>query len=199
MWAKLIMSIWKFRDIISRNYNSLEFSLLETASLSRIVTGKGIQFYVPVNVRRGRGGLIIGQGNKFGVVSSHHFGNGSITLQPRSPEAKIIIGDFNWFNNNTVVVANKLISIGNGCQIGNQVAIYDCDFHEIDPNERWNSIGKVSPVIIGNNVWLGNRVIVLKGANIGDNSVIAAMSLVTRSIPANSLAAGVPARVIRSI
>jgi maltose O-acetyltransferase len=85
------------------------------------------------------------------------------------------------------------------CQIGDQVAIYDCDFHEINPSTRDRSYGPTSPVVIGNNVWLGSRVIVLKGVTIGDNSVVGAMSVVTKSIPANCVAAGIPARIIRHI
>jgi acetyltransferase-like isoleucine patch superfamily enzyme len=54
-------------------------------------------------------------------------------------------------------------------------------------------------VIIGNNVWLGSRSIILKGVTIGDNSVIGAMSLVTKDIPPNSVAGGIPAKVIRTL
>ncbi|HEY9175929.1 MAG TPA: DapH/DapD/GlmU-related protein [Verrucomicrobiae bacterium] len=97
------------------------------------------------------------------------------------------------------LVANERIVIGDGCQIGDQVAIYDCDFHEINPATRNRSCGPTQPVSVGNNVWLGSRVMVLKGVNIGDNSVVAAMSVVTKSIPPNSVAAGVPAKVVRSL
>jgi maltose O-acetyltransferase len=79
------------------------------------------------------------------------------------------------------------------------VAIVDADFHEINPATRDNSAGEVRPVTIGNNVWIGSRVMVLKGASIGDNSVIAAMSVVTSAIPANCVAAGIPAKVIRHL
>ena len=96
-------------------------------------------------------------------------------------------------------MANDCIAIGNKCQIGDLVAIYDSDFHEISPATRNRSTGPSAPVRIGNNVWLGSRVMVLKGVAIGDNSVIAAMSVVTKSVPPNSLAAGIPAKVIRSI
>ncbi len=54
-------------------------------------------------------------------------------------------------------------------------------------------------VKIGNNVWLGSEVTILKGVTIGDNAVIGAKSLVTKNIPANCIAAGVPAKVIRMI
>ncbi len=56
---------------------------------------------------------------------------------------------------------------------------------------------KTKPVKIGNHVWIGTRVTILKGVNIGDGAVIAAGSVVTKDIPAGSLAAGVPAKIIR--
>ena len=75
----------------------------------------------------------------------------------------------------------------------------DADFHEINPDTRNRSVGLVKPVSVGDNVWIGSRVMILKGASIGDNSIIGAMSLVTSSIPANCVAAGVPAKVIRQL
>jgi maltose O-acetyltransferase len=53
------------------------------------------------------------------------------------------------------------------------------------------------PVIIGDNVWIGERAIILKGVNIGDNAIVAAGSVVTKSIPNNSLVAGNPAKIIK--
>ncbi|MBP7051983.1 MAG: hypothetical protein KBE65_13295 [Phycisphaerae bacterium] len=79
------------------------------------------------------------------------------------------------------------------------MAIYDCDFHEIDPILRNRGPGPNMPVEIGDNVWLGSRVMVLKGVTIGANSVVGAGSIVTTSLPANCVAAGVPARVIRTV
>nr|WP_207652455.1 DapH/DapD/GlmU-related protein [Clostridium beijerinckii] len=61
------------------------------------------------------------------------------------------------------------------------------------------SAGKVASVNIGNNVWIGSVVTILKGVTIGDNSVIAANSVVTKDIPANSIAAGNPAKVVKNI
>ncbi|MEI6212126.1 MAG: DapH/DapD/GlmU-related protein [bacterium] len=71
----------------------------------------------------------------------------------------------------------------------------DNDYHSVEDRRQ---PGVSAPIILGCNVWLGVRVIVLKGVTIGDNAVIGAGSVVTHDIPANSLAAGVPARVIRS-
>ena len=91
------------------------------------------------------------------------------------------------------------ITIGDCCLIGDQVAVCDCDWHEIDPSHRNRSAGPIRPVAISNNVWLGSRVMVLKGVTIGDNSVVAAARVVTKSIPANCVVAGNPAKYIRTI
>ena len=56
---------------------------------------------------------------------------------------------------------------------------------------------QIEPVLIGNNVWLGENVCILKGVKIGENSIIGASSVVTKSIPANSIAIGIPARVVK--
>lgn len=134
-----------------------------------------------------------------GFSAAFRLGSGEILLQARDVNAVIEVGDGNWFSNNISIVANERIVIGNGCQIGDLVAIYDSDFHELNPATRTRSGGPSAPVIIGNNVWLGSRVMVLKGVTIGDNSVVGAMSVVTKSIPANCVAAGNPARVIRKL
>lgn len=125
--------------------------------------------------------------------------DGEILLQPRGFDAELVIGNGNAFNNNVSLICMGKISTGDHCLIGDQVMIYDCDWHEIDPQHRSRSVGPVRPVIIGNNAWFGSRVMVLKGVTIGDNSVIAAASVVTKPIPANCIAAGNPAKVIRSI
>ena len=91
------------------------------------------------------------------------------------------------------------ITIGNHCRVGEQVTIYDCDFHEVSPEHRNRSCGPVRPVVIEDNVWIGSRSMILKGVVIGQNSVVAAMSVVTKSVPANAVVAGNPARVMRTL
>ena len=74
----------------------------------------------------------------------------------------------------------------------------DSDFHSIEPEHR-DEAPIPAEVILEPFVWVGNRVTILKGVRIGYGSVVAAGSVVTKSIPAMSIAAGVPARVIRPI
>jgi maltose O-acetyltransferase len=75
----------------------------------------------------------------------------------------------------------------------------DSDFHSIDPKFRMNGDDLKAPVFIGDNGWIGSRVLVFRGVSIGKNSVIGAGSVVTKDIPENTLAVGVPARKVRDI
>lgn len=85
------------------------------------------------------------------------------------------------------------ISIGEGVAISENVTIWDSDAHVIEGKETEST----KPVTIGNHVWIGNNVTILKGVTIGDHAVIAAGAVVNKDIPANCLAGGVPAKVIK--
>ncbi len=83
--------------------------------------------------------------------------------------------------------------------IGEGVSIRDFDAHGTPPQERHN-LGAIKQVIIGDNVWIGNKVIILKGAVVGDNSIIAAGSVVLgKEYPPNVIIGGNPAKVIKEI
>jgi len=141
----------------------------------------------------------IGANVSLGYARAPRYGNGEILLQARKPTAKIEIGPDTVTSNNVVMVANDSIRIGRNCLIGDLVSIIDSDFHAIEAQERKRSAGQVAAVSIGDNVWLGARVMVMKGVSIGNNSVIAAGSVVTTTIPGDVVAGGVPAKIIRKI
>ena len=82
--------------------------------------------------------------------------------------------------------------------IDTQSILIDSAFHQLDPDRR-NEAPEPAPVILEDNVWLAARVIVLPGVRIGKNSVVGAGSVVTRDIPPDVLAAGIPAKVIRPL
>ncbi|MCX4313342.1 MAG: sugar O-acetyltransferase [Clostridia bacterium] len=88
------------------------------------------------------------------------------------------------------------IKIGDGCLIGQQVVIATLN-HGIAPEHRQNLIPK--KVTIGNNVWVGAHATILPGVTVGDNAVIGAGAVVTKDVPANTVAAGNPARIIKQI
>lgn len=89
------------------------------------------------------------------------------------------------------------ITIGDNCMIGPNVGLYTPG-HNITPKDRHLS-GHASPIVIGNNVWIGGHSIVLGGVTIGDNSIVAAGSVVTKDVPKNVIMAGNPAKVLREI
>jgi acetyltransferase-like isoleucine patch superfamily enzyme len=93
------------------------------------------------------------------------------------------------------------LTIGNNVKIGGNCIIMDNDVHQIDHWGRRSNKGgvKSSPVIIEDDAWLGANVIVLKGVTIGARSIIGAGSIVTRDIPSDCIAAGTPAKVIKSL
>lgn len=112
--------------------------------------------------------------------------------------AELTIGDRTFLNYGVSIGASRSITIGADCNFGPYVNVVDTGFHELDPERRLER-PEAQPVRIGDNVWLGVRVIVLPGVTIGEHSVVGAGSVVTSDIPPRSLAVGSPARVIRSL
>lgn len=119
-----------------------------------------------------------------------------IYIQLSRPEAKLTIERNAFINFGTEISLVKEVFIGASSLIGIDCLIYDTDWHSLDGLDR---DVPVAPTRIGRGVWLGARVIVMKGVSIGDNTVVAANSVVTNDLPNNVLAGGSPARVIREI
>ena len=90
------------------------------------------------------------------------------------------------------------VTFGDDCFVGPNVSIYTA-CHSTNPVERNTRQEWAKPVTIGNNVWIGGSVTILAGVTIGDNCTIGAGSVVTRDIPANSIAVGNPARVVKQV
>ncbi|WP_157156634.1 MULTISPECIES: sugar O-acetyltransferase [unclassified Diaminobutyricimonas] len=110
----------------------------------------------------------------------------------------ISIGDGTFINFNFTALDVAPITIGRDCQFGPNVQLLT-PTHPLDPQPRRDKLEAAKPIVIEDNVWLGGAVTVLPGVRIGENSVIGAGSVVTKDVPANSVAVGNPARVIRSI
>lgn len=96
-------------------------------------------------------------------------------------------------NSNLLLRCTKEIIIGEDAAISHNVTIMDSDAHEIVGNMH----AKTQPVKIGNHVWIGSGAKILKGVTIGNGAVIAAGAVVIEDVPANCMAAGVPAKVIK--
>ncbi len=143
-------------------------------------------------------------GNHLHMVSSSS--RSAITLFSRSSltafaGAQIEIGNGVGLNG-TTVTSKKRIQIGDRTMVAPNVIIVDSDFHAPWPPEaRWTSSTADTDreVVIGKNVWIGMNTVILKGSTIGDNTIIGACSLVTGDIPANVIAGGSPAKVLRPL
>jgi len=135
-----------------------------------------------------------------GVFPSPYFFNGYAYIEARKPNAKVIIGNGTWMNNNFVAISeHKSITIGKNVLIGTFVEIYDSNFHGLEPDRRRISCPEeASSVVIEDNVFIGSNVIILKGVTIGRDSVIANGSIVTKSIPSGVVAGGNPAKVLKN-
>lgn len=120
----------------------------------------------------------------FDVFTGHH-----IAI---APGAILNLGS-GYVNYNLRIRCFNSITIGNNVAISENVTIWDSDAHKIIGKESEMS----KPVYIGNHVWIGCNVTILKGVTIGDGAIIAAGSVVTKNIPENTLAGGVPAKIIK--
>ncbi len=109
--------------------------------------------------------------------------------------AQLLIGERVFLNQGVVIAARESIEIGDDSLIGDFSAIYDSNWHQLDPSHP----DKPRPVTIGKNVWLGNGVLVLPGSEIGDHTVVAARSVVKGVLPPRVLAAGNPAVAVRQL
>ena len=128
-------------------------------------------------------------------------GRGDQTRLLVDKDASLTIGKKVGISNSTIVCSQS-VSIGDHVLIGGGCCLWDTDFHSVDPVIRKQDIGagaRSAPIIIEDNVFIGAATIVLKGVTIGENSVIGAGSVVTKSIPKNEVWGGSPARFIRAL
>ncbi|EKY6592950.1 acyltransferase, partial [Escherichia coli] len=104
---------------------------------------------------------------------------------------EISIGDNTYINRRTEICCQSSVKIGSGCAISWDVSITDSDYHSACGKN------KTKAIVIGNNVWIGCKSVILKGVKIGEGAIIASGSIVTKDVPPRTLVAGNPARVIK--
>ena len=88
------------------------------------------------------------------------------------------------------------VTLGDGCLVGHNVVFATLD-HDKCPSKRGDMTA--APIVVGKDVWIGAHATILKGVTIGDGAIVAAGAVVTRDVPPNTIAAGVPARVVKTI
>lgn len=166
---------------------------------SNMSNGKAI-CYQPLQLI-GNGTIKFDLNVRIGVFSSPMFFSTYAYIEARNSNAMVHLGENTWVNNNfTAIAEHTSISIGANCLIGSNVKILDSDFHGMKISERSLSRPEsAEPVVIGNDVFIGDNAVILKGVTIGDGAVISNSALVVSDVPALTIVGGVPAKFIRAI
>jgi acetyltransferase-like isoleucine patch superfamily enzyme len=114
-------------------------------------------------------------------------------------EARVRIGSGTFLNLNVMVAAQELVEIGDHCMFANGCFVTDANhrFDDLDQPVTWQGFTSKGPTRVGDNVWCGAHVVITSGVTVGERCVIGANSVVTEDLPPFSIAAGVPARILR--
>jgi acetyltransferase-like isoleucine patch superfamily enzyme len=148
----------------------------------------------------GPGRVAFGDSVLVGWRNSPLFYSGYCHFEVGTPEAAIVVGDRTEFNNNVFLKSDGAgITIGRDCLFGPYTEILDSDFHDTDPGLRKAGTHRPAAVEIGDNVFVGTGVKILKGVTIGSDSVIGAGAVVTGDVPVGVIVAGNPARIVREL
>lgn len=152
----------------------------------------------------------------FGPASEITAGGGFVcrgTLRREATGGRIMIGEGVYIGDYSIVSSSASICIGSNVAISHNVSIFDNDSHPLDSDERRSHVQRIisqgpprdavgigsSPIVIGDDVWIGFGAIVLKGVTIGRGAVVGAGSVVTKDVPPGALVVGNPARLARMI
>ena len=176
--------------------------VVKTIKRNAILIGKGHAFRgcSRVSLQRGsqKGDVVLHEHcDMFGVIISIAGG-------------KVVMHDYSKIGPRSVITAVNRVEIGKDTAIARGVTIIDNNTHPLNPQdrrymrhtphgsrERGSEHSANAPIIIGENVWIGTNARIQKGVTIGDNAIIAAHSVVTHDVPANAIAAGNPAKIVK--
>lgn len=191
-WCKFIRYNFFCNKIISNSKLPLLIGrdcVIELKKNSRIKIKQNLQIgYREIVSSRQETRIRIMEEGEINVLSNFIIYAGSYIHVSRG--GRLILGS-GFINENVQIICGKYIEMGNGVAIGPDVVIRSTDAHRIDDQEE------DKPIIIGNNVWVGQGAMILKGVTIGEGAIIGAKSLVTKDVPAHCVVAGNPARVVK--
>ena len=116
-------------------------------------------------------------------------------------DARVRIGEGSFLNIAVMVASVELVEIGDHCMFANGCFVTDGNHRFDDPDRpvTWQGFSTKGPTRVGDNVWCGANVVITSGVTVGERCVIGANSVVTEDLPPFSIAAGAPARVLRTI
>lgn len=181
----LLRARYKLRHLYIKRYITPQFSSIGIKP--EIAKPRTLQLF----------GDHITAGNYLHMVSDKAMPIKLTTWSGRNNKGKIDIGDYCLVAPGVVITSMCEIKIGHNCMLAAEVIISDSDWH--------GTYNRVRPykchaaITLKENVWVGTRAIICKGVTIGENSIIGAGAVVTKNIPANSIAAGNPAKVVKKI
>lgn len=190
---KILQQIRNFPNTVKRIIKKRKFLKYALMDASSSIDSQA-------NIFCSRGGVKIGRNCEIcGILTAY-------------PGAKLTIGDYTTIRGSSLVGAALNIKIGNYVIISNNVHIYDNNNHPTDPqkrielcksgfhSEKWRwEYSDSAPIVIEDNVWIGERSAILKGVTIGKGSIVASNSVVTKNVPPYSIAAGNPAIVVKQL
>lgn len=180
--------LYRIVTALKRKYWLRHYRKLHFASIGKsVVLDNRISFLGERNIHIGNDTFI---GSDSAIQCFERYGSNAY-------HPNIVIGDRVTFTRRATIYCADKVEIGEATLIGSDVLITD-ENHGTDPRRffRDNAL-ETNPVIIGKNVWIGDKVIILPGVTIGDNSIIGGGAVVTKSVPAYSVCVGNPAHVIK--
>lgn len=192
-----LLYLLKTRDYLSKcvtienhGYGNIKKDV--SGSLHKVIIGKGTTLSKPiVRIKGTSNKLIIGENCKIGPNCEFFLEGNNIFIS---------IGANTSFTNNVEVNAqedNSIIQIGEDCMISNHIIIRTSDSHPIYDIDTGKRINPAKNVTIGNHVWIAPHSTIMKGAVINNGSIVGSNTVVTKVIPNNSLAVGIPAKVVK--
>ena len=195
--SKGISKSWNI--LINSLYNSLFRTLLWTNNVS-IGSNLKVKHAIPSFWRQygGHGEVVMGDNVTFIPYGDQSY-NSKCKLMVEK-DATLIIGHHSGFNG-VLIYCQESITIGNYVKVGGGTRIFDTDHHPLNWKERRTSDvnTKHAPIVIEDDVFIGAGCYIMKGVTIGARSIIAAGSVVVKSIPADCVAGGNPCRIIKQV
>lgn len=181
--------IYKIYILFFSAHRSLGFAIRKwLASVNpNIIVSKNVRISKGCTLKATDGGVI--------EILEGVFLSKNVTLVAQS--GRIVLGKNSFVGDYSNIVAKKMIKIGADCLIAERVTIRDQDHNIRCGNTPINKSGfNISPIYVGNDVWICAGAVVLKGVDLNDSSVVAANSVVTKSVSQRVIAGGVPAKII---
>ncbi len=110
---------------------------------------------------------------------------------------RISIGDYTIVNPGVRITSASSIDVGHSCMLAMNAYLSDANWHDV--HHRIFAPGETAPIVLRDNVWVGDSALITKGVTVGENSIVGAWSVVTKDVPDNVIVAGNPAKIVKEL